>query len=155
MEDLLDEFGPVADIRIHKTEVIANWQYLYGTFFCVPESVSMEAFWARVITRIAFAFWGGYFITAGVDWEIIGSSFMHYINLPFHEFGHVLFMPFGEFMMVLGGSLFQVLLPALLMCVFVFNSAILLPVALCSGGAGRVLLMSHPISLMQNTACCR
>jgi len=31
--------------------------------------------------------------------------------LPIHEAGHVLFRPFGEFMMILGGSLFQLLLP--------------------------------------------
>lgn len=36
---------------------------------------------------------------------------MHSINLPFHEAGHILFSPFGEFLTVLGGSLFQVLLP--------------------------------------------
>jgi hypothetical protein len=38
-------------------------------------------------------------------------SFMHAIVLVIHEAGHVLFMPFGQFMTVLGGSLFQVLLP--------------------------------------------
>ena len=35
----------------------------------------------------------------------------HNINLPVHEFGHLLFMPLGEFMSILGGSLTQVLLP--------------------------------------------
>lgn len=41
----------------------------------------------------------------------IGTSFMHDILLPIHEAGHVLFRPFGEFMMILGGSLFQLVLP--------------------------------------------
>jgi hypothetical protein len=31
------------------------------------------------------------------------------INLPFHEAGHILFSPFGDFLMTLGGSLTQVL----------------------------------------------
>jgi hypothetical protein len=35
------------------------------------------------------------------------------IDLAIHEAGHMIFMPFGEFMMVLGGSLFQLLVPAI------------------------------------------
>lgn len=39
----------------------------------------------------------------------------HYIidgaNLLIHEAGHVIFRPFGEFMMIAGGSLFQVIVP--------------------------------------------
>jgi hypothetical protein len=34
------------------------------------------------------------------------------IDLAIHEAGHIVFMPFGEFMTVLGGSLFQLLVPA-------------------------------------------
>lgn len=43
--------------------------------------------------------------------DVIGASFLHLINLPFHEAGHVLFSPFGDFMTTLGGSLMQVLVP--------------------------------------------
>ena len=39
------------------------------------------------------------------------SSMLHLPNLIFHEAGHVLFAPFGRFMTVLGGSLFQFALP--------------------------------------------
>lgn len=35
------------------------------------------------------------------------------INLGFHEMGHAIFNPFGEFMTVAGGSLFQCLVPLL------------------------------------------
>ncbi len=111
---------PEAETFIEREEVITLRQQLIAAFLYVPERIDAGAFWARVACLIAFAIWGGYFITGGVDWEKIGSSFMHLINLPFHEFGHILFMPFGEFMMILGGSLFQVLLPLALTCVFVF-----------------------------------
>src|SRR5690606_31724218 len=47
----------------------------------------------------------------GVDWLWIGGSFLHSVNLPFHEYGHLMFSPFGTFWMFLGGSLFQILLP--------------------------------------------
>ena len=43
--------------------------------------------------------------------DVIGASFLHLINLPFHEAGHVIFSPLGEFMTTLGGSLGQVLVP--------------------------------------------
>ena len=39
------------------------------------------------------------------------ESFLHLVNLPFHEAGHIIFAPFGDFMMSLGGSLNQVLIP--------------------------------------------
>ena len=39
------------------------------------------------------------------------DSVLHLPNLIFHEAGHILFSPFGRFMTVLGGSLFQVLVP--------------------------------------------
>jgi len=37
---------------------------------------------------------------------------LHAVNLTFHEAGHVLFMPFGRFLHVLGGSLGQLIVPA-------------------------------------------
>ena len=40
------------------------------------------------------------------------GSFLDLVDLPIHETGHLLFRPFGEFMMIAGGSLFQVLFPA-------------------------------------------
>lgn len=38
-------------------------------------------------------------------------SFLHDINLVFHEAGHVLFGPFGRTLTILGGSLMQLLVP--------------------------------------------
>ena len=43
------------------------------------------------------------------------GSWVDNIDLPIHETGHIVFMPFGEFMQFLGGTLFQILIP----CVFV------------------------------------
>jgi hypothetical protein len=87
----------------------------------VPENIDPIVFWGRAITLAAFALWSFYFISAGVDWEKIGSSFLHNANLAFHEFGHIFFSPFGHFMMILGGSLFQVLMPLGLMLVFMIK----------------------------------
>ncbi len=38
--------------------------------------------------------------------------FTHHLHLPIHEAGHMVFLPFGEFMHFLGGSAFQVMFPA-------------------------------------------
>ncbi|MGI9034823.1 MAG: hypothetical protein ACR2GD_02175 [Pyrinomonadaceae bacterium] len=47
--------------------------------------------------------------------------FMHLINTPIHEAGHVLFRPFGEFLGVAGGSLFQIIVPLVFFGYFVWN----------------------------------
>ena len=47
-----------------------------------------------------------------------GWSFLDGVDLIFHEAGHLLFMPFGETLYLMGGSLFQVLLPSVLAGVF-------------------------------------
>ena len=86
-----------------------------------PEQVDKPAFWARVIYAILFALWTIYFISNGISWEVLGGSFMHGINLIFHEFGHLFFRPFGEFMTILGGSLFQVLWPWTFLIAFLFK----------------------------------
>ncbi len=39
------------------------------------------------------------------------SSFLHGVNLVFHEAGHILFLPVGAFLTALGGSLMQLLVP--------------------------------------------
>ena len=49
------------------------------------------------------------------------GSFLDNVDLPIHETGHLLFRPFGEFMMVAGGSLFQVIMPAVFVGYFVWR----------------------------------
>jgi hypothetical protein len=49
--------------------------------------------------------------------EEAGDNILHYVNLPFHEAGHIFFRLFGEFLTVLGGSLFQLIMP--MICVVV------------------------------------
>ncbi|MEM8712858.1 MAG: hypothetical protein AAGG01_18050 [Planctomycetota bacterium] len=91
---------------------------LAETFLYVPDEVDRTAFWGRVALYAVFVLWGSSFILGGVDWESIGGSFLHNVNLPFHEFGHVLFGFFGTFMGILGGSLFQVLMPLIALVSF-------------------------------------
>jgi hypothetical protein len=43
--------------------------------------------------------------------DVVMGSFLHLVNLVFHEAGHVVFAPFGPFVAALGGSLMQLLIP--------------------------------------------
>jgi hypothetical protein len=67
--------------------------------------------YGRCVTLLLLTWWNWYLIGYGYRDGEIGGSFMHNILLPIHEAEHVLFRPFGEFMMILGGSLFQLFLP--------------------------------------------
>ena len=51
-----------------------------------------------------------YFLS--IVYNPMAGSFLDLVDLPIHETGHLLFTPFGQFLMVAGGSLFQVVLPA-------------------------------------------
>lgn len=84
----------------------------------VPEAVGVEAFAGRTLLWTILVAWSIWFIGGGIDATAIMGSFLHGVDLAFHEFGHVFFRPFGEFMMILGGSLFQVLLPLALLALF-------------------------------------
>ncbi len=60
-----------------------------------------------------------YFLYCGVtptEWHFIDNA-----NLIFHEAGHSIFIFFGDFIHILGGSLFQILLPLVITLYFFFN----------------------------------
>ena len=66
---------------------------------------------ARGALLLVLTWWTIGFVVHPLDGPYVGGSFLHLVNLPFHEAGHVLFAPFGSFLMSLGGSLLQVLIP--------------------------------------------
>ena len=49
------------------------------------------------------------------------GSFLDNVDLPIHETGHLLFRILGEFMMIAGGSLFQVIFPAVFVGYFIWQ----------------------------------
>lgn len=65
----------------------------------------------RALVWLLLLIWGVKFMVTPVSGEAFSRSFMHLVNLPFHEAGHVLFSPFGRFVQVLGGTLGQLLVP--------------------------------------------
>ena len=82
-------------------------------FLHVPEEVAKPNWVARVATLAVFALWT---VWIWRDFDIrggeVGSNFLHMVLLPFHEAGHyAIFRWFGQFVMTLGGTLGQHLLP--------------------------------------------
>jgi len=69
----------------------------------------LPAYYGRTAALVLVAVWGVFL--ARENYTDPDGNFMHSILLPIHEAGHVFFRLFGEFMMVAGGSLFQLLLP--------------------------------------------
>ena len=56
-----------------------------------------------------------------IAYDPMQGSFLDLVDLPIHETGHLLFRPFGEFMGVAGGSLFQVIMPAVFVGYFAWH----------------------------------
>jgi len=65
--------------------------------------------WLRAALLSYLAYAGARHVEAGVRGEY--RSWFAGITLAFHELGHLVLAPFGRTMMLLGGSLFQVLIP--------------------------------------------
>ena len=66
--------------------------------------------------------WGLRLIAAPIQSNYAGNSFLHLINLPFHEAGHVFFRPFGRLITSMGGSLGQLLVPLVCCLVLLFKT---------------------------------
>jgi hypothetical protein len=76
--------------------------------------------WIRLIFWCIVIFYSLQFFTLDVNDRVM-DAFIHGPNLIFHEAGHVIFMPFGEFLTILGGSLGQCIMPLVVMLVFLFK----------------------------------
>ncbi|MBX3324584.1 MAG: hypothetical protein U0223_14645 [Nitrospira sp.] len=76
----------------------------------------------RAVVFVAMIWWGCTFITTPLETNYTVESFLHLINLPFHEAGHVIFIPFGRFMTILGGTLGQILMPMICLVTFLVKT---------------------------------
>ena len=90
-------------------------------FFVKPET-NPFIFGGRVLFFLVIFIWGLKFIFMPMESNYVFDSMWHLINLPFHEFGHILFRPFGRLMTSLGGSIAQVLMPVICLVVFLIKT---------------------------------
>ena len=82
-----------------------------------PEPVPAKLVWdtrtyARLLLTLLLAWWGY------ANYKDPGTSVLHNIILPIHETGHIVFMPFGQYLYAAGGSIFQILFPLIFVVYF-------------------------------------
>ena len=84
-----------------------------------------EGDWVAVAGRCVFflllCFYSVRFVFASLDSAVVMRSFVHLVNLPFHEAGHILFRPLGRTMSYLGGSLMQLIMPLVCLAAVLFQ----------------------------------
>jgi hypothetical protein len=92
---------------------------LKDILFCVPAEMNFVGFAGRVLIFVILLLWGQNFI---FDANYAAESFLHNVNLPFHEAGHIIFSPFGRLLTSLGGTLGQLLMPLICMGAFLLQT---------------------------------
>jgi len=137
--------GPSEDLPIEKLAPSRNArEQLRYQFLYMQSDRDESAFWAHIVLYVVFTAWGWWLIAAGVNFSVIGSSFLHVVNGVFHQYGHVVFSPFGPTMGLLGGSIFQVLVPLFVCAWFTFREGDNFPASLMLWWVGQQFLDIAP-----------
>jgi len=98
---------------------------LAGIFWRVPDADNPVYHAGRFLLCLGLMWLSWKLIFSPVDYwrgNAASQSFLHNINLPFHEAGHLLFRPLGSLMHSLGGSLGQLLMPAICCAAFLLKT---------------------------------
>ncbi len=74
----------------------------------------------RIIFWIFLIFYSLKFFSFWINKEVM-NNYIHWANLIFHEAGHFIFLPFGKFITILWWSIFQCLVPIIVIWVFLFR----------------------------------
>jgi hypothetical protein len=85
---------------------------------CPPPSSTVDSYvkdsrLGRLALTILLAFYGFSILK-----NPSAGSFVDNIDLPIHETGHIVFLPFGEFIQFAGGTLFQLIMPSVFLGYF-------------------------------------
>lgn len=104
---------------------------LLSLLFYVNPEIGFFTFIGRVLILLGLVGWSYFFITSPMASNYAGESFLHLVNLPFHEFGHIIFRPLGSFMTSLGGTIFQLLMPLICFAVLLFQTRDTFGAAIC------------------------
>ena len=71
---------------------------------------------ARLALTILLAIYGFALLLHPGDYSLMDS-----VDLPIHETGHLVFAPFGELVQMMGGTLFQLIVPSVFVGYFVLR----------------------------------
>ena len=98
--------------------------------------------WVRIALVSGLAYWTWQFAFTPLGDDAM-EAFIHLPNLVFHEAGHLIFSPLGQFMSVLGGSVMQVLIPVVAAIAFIRQEQAF-GAAICVWWAGQNLVDLAP-----------
>jgi hypothetical protein len=107
-----------------------------------PRTATQRIPLGRTALWLALSIWTISLLRAPL--HALGGSFLHLVNLVFHEAGHVVSAPFGSFMMSLGGSLLQVIVPLVCACALLFQHDDRFGASVCVWWAGESLIDLAP-----------
>lgn len=87
----------------------------------IPAERNLPLIVVKLFFLLALAVYGLRLAVPPVASNAAGESLLHLVNLPFHEAGHIFFTPFGRFLQILGGSLMQLIVPAVVAGTFLYQ----------------------------------
>ena len=106
-------------VRIYKEDETKSLKQL---LFHEKQQSALGVFIGRSIIFTGLIIWSWRLMNASIESNEAGSSFLHLVNLPFHEAGHIIFRPFGTFITSLGGTLGQLIMPSICMGVLLIKT---------------------------------
>ena len=116
-----DQALPEIKIKASDPTTEDGWASTIKGYLLASDQEENPFFWAgRILAYLILLIWGWKFITTPMASDYFSQTFLHGVNLAFHEAGHVIFGFFGSFLGVFGGSLGQVLMPLICMGTFLF-----------------------------------
>lgn len=122
-----------------------NWKAgLSNVFFHPRPDLARADFFLYLVIYLVFCAWGFDFIMMDFRSNTIGQSWFHNVNLVFHEAGHIFFIPLGNYWSILGGSLFQVMVPLFLVGAFLFSNRDGFAASICLWWTGQSIMDIAP-----------
>jgi len=119
-----EDFGHTSpEIKINASEPTQEirWTNTIKAYLLDSEQEENQLIWAgRLLAYLIILFWGWKFIVTPMASDYFARTFLHSVNLVFHEAGHVIFGFLGSFLGVFGGSLGQILMPLICLGAFLF-----------------------------------
>jgi hypothetical protein len=109
-------------VDILMIEDISLYERIKTRIFSVADNEDPIYVVGRGLLLLGMSYLSFRLMTSTIASNYAGEIFLHTINLPFHEAGHVGFRLFGSFFASLGGTLGQLLMPAVLFYHFLFRA---------------------------------
>lgn len=104
------------------TKINDHLEFTKNLFFHIKPETNPLILAGRSLLFVLILIWSFKFILTPMQSHYAMDSFWHFVNLPFHEAGHLIFRPFGRFMTSLGGSIGQLLMPLVCLVVFLIKT---------------------------------